>query len=77
MEMINKLKCQLFGHKYKVEIWYDANVQKIKCERCFEKFGINHNIKALTKWDEDLEECMKIAYPEKYKLKTETNGKND
>lgn len=60
-----KAKCYLFGHKFKPDIYYDENVQKINCERCKKKFGINHQMKALIEWDEELESVMKLIYPDK------------
>jgi hypothetical protein len=63
---LNKLKCKLFGHKYEPEIWFDYNVQKIRCRRCHKKFGINHDVQAIIPWDTELENVMKLCYPEKF-----------
>ncbi len=64
---MKKLKCFLFGHKYAPDIWYDDNCQKIKCTRCDKRFGINHSVRAILEWDQELENTMKLIYPEKFK----------
>ena len=63
IELFRKIMCVLFNHKYVMDIYYDANVQKIKCSRCGKKFGINHSVMAIVDWDADLERDMKIIYP--------------
>jgi len=60
---MKKLKCWLFGHKYKVVIKYDDNVQKLTCTRCYRMFGINHQVRAILDWDIELENTMKLIYP--------------
>ena len=63
IELFRKIMCMLFNHEYVMDIYYDANVQKIKCSRCGKKFGINHSVMAIVDWDADLERDMKIIYP--------------
>lgn len=62
-KLIRKLACMLFNHEYVMDIYYDANVQKIKCSRCGKKFGINHSVRAIIDWDAGLENDMKLIYP--------------
>lgn len=65
--IFRKLMCALFNHKYMMDIYFDRNVQKIKCGRCGKKFGINHSVEAVIEWDADLENDMRLIYPEFYK----------
>jgi hypothetical protein len=59
-----KLKCWIRGHDYIVVKVYSQNVQKLQCKRCKKHFGINHDVRCVLPWDDELEEAMKIAHPE-------------
>lgn len=52
---MKKFICLLFGHKYHIEKYFNKDNQKLNCNRCNAKFGINHPTKSLLKWDSDLE----------------------
>lgn len=56
---MRKLLCYLFGHKYRVEIYFDKSNQKLNCKRCHKKFRINHPTKSLLDWDKELENLFK------------------
>lgn len=56
---MKKLKCYLFGHKYQIEKIFDANNQKLKCNCCNKRFGINHSTRSLLDWDLELEMLFK------------------
>ena len=59
------VSCRLFGkHNYRLVKKYDNNVQKLKCTKCNKYFGINHNVKAVLPWDNELQDMMDLCYPE-------------
>ena len=64
--LIALIKCKLLGHEYRMHTYYDDNVQKIKCARCKKYFGINHDVRSVIPWDDELEKCMKLMYPERF-----------
>lgn len=59
------IRCSILGHDYTLLKKYDNNVQKLICKRCHKIFGINHSVRAVVEWDADLEDCMKLCYPNK------------
>lgn len=63
-KFIKRIKCKVFGHRYTTDIFYDSNVQKLKCLRCGKYFGINHSVKSILDWDQELEDTMKLIYPD-------------
>lgn len=61
---LNYVSCRLLNrHTYRLVKVYDLNVQKLECKICKKKFGINHSVKAVIDWDEDLESAMRLMYP--------------
>ena len=64
-KLLKKIKCWVFGHQYRLEKKYSNNVQKLNCKRCGEKFGINHDVRAVLPWDQELEDLMKLIHPDK------------
>ncbi len=56
----SKLWCWLKGHKYIIEVKFSNKVQKLKCTECGKSFGINHDVKSILPWDDELE---RLHYP--------------
>jgi len=50
--------CKLFGHKLTVLEDYGFH-RKVKCARCKKIFGINDDVHAFVKWDDELERASK------------------
>lgn len=58
--MIKKILCRIFKHNFKViQTFKHVHVQRLRCQRCKKDFAINHNIKAMLPWDEELEELYR------------------
>jgi hypothetical protein len=57
------IKCSILGHQYMIVKRYSKNVQKIACKRCHKVFGINHDVRAVLEWDDELDEMIKLCYP--------------
>lgn len=51
---MKKLFCFLFGHKYKLFMRINKNIDEIYCKRCGKEFAINHELKILLPLDKDL-----------------------
>jgi uncharacterized protein YbaR (Trm112 family) len=64
---MGKLSCWLFGHKYRVQIWFDRNNQKLECPRCKKEFAINHDVRTLLPWDYELESLHREIHPKSFK----------
>ena len=60
------IRCSMVGHRYVLVRRYDSNVQKLTCTRCHKVFGINHQVKAIVEWDDELNEVIKLCYPDKF-----------
>ena len=59
------VSCRFFSkHDYRLVKKYDNNVQKLQCTKCNKYFGINHDVKAVLPWDNDLQDMMDLCYPE-------------
>ena len=61
--MTRNIKCSVMGHDYVMVKRYSAKVQKIMCKRCHKVFGINHDVRAVVEWDQELDDMIKICYP--------------
>ena len=61
MVILNKLKCIFGYHKYYLIFKIDCVNRKIGCRHCYKQFGMNDRVKAVVKWDGELEELYRIT----------------
>ena len=58
---IRRLKCKLVGHDFDVvDVSCTGVSAKLGCKRCGDYYGINHNVRAVIRWDHELEECFTL-----------------
>ena len=58
-KFLKKIKCKISGHKLSVkDISNTGNVEKTYCSRCERFYGMNHDVKAFLKWDNELEQMF-------------------
>jgi hypothetical protein len=56
---LQKLKCTIIGHDFDVvDVSCTGNVEKIACKRCGRYYGINHSVKCVLRWDQEMEQCF-------------------
>ena len=54
VEMLERLMCAVFGHKYFVEREF-VGARKVGCTRCLMKWGMHDGTRSSVPWDEELE----------------------
>ena len=54
VEMLERLMCAVFGHKYVVEREF-VGARKVGCTRCLRKWGMHDGTRSFVPWDGELE----------------------
>jgi hypothetical protein len=54
-------------HEYGVIKQYSRQSRLVACMRCKRLWGMNDDVKAFIPWDKELDDTMKLVYPDKFK----------
>ncbi len=60
MKLINRIKCFFGRHKFYVILEIDYCNRRVGCRNCEGEWGMNDNVKAFIRWDDDLEIMYKL-----------------
>lgn len=58
--LIASIKCYFLGHKFYRVQKVSHNVDKVACSRCSKVWGVNHDLKVMLEWDEELSELYRV-----------------
>ena len=53
--MLERLKCLLLGHKFRVLRRMNPGARQVGCDRCRERWGMHDTTRAFVPWDDQLE----------------------
>lgn len=51
---MNKLLCDILGHKYKLKRTISYSIREVKCTRCKQEFGMNDRAECILPMDDEL-----------------------
>lgn len=54
--MVKKIKCWLFGHKYRVVQLFAGTARRVKCDECGGDWSMCDQAKAFVRWDSEFED---------------------
>ena len=57
---MKRLICKIFGHSFLRIRRINSSIEEVFCDRCFQEFGINHEVKSILPLDEELKYAHKI-----------------